>query len=141
MLQIPSKDVRVIPLEWFEENYLIIVDYEKNIDKYKTDHGGAFIQYNQIDIKNVEPLKVFENGKIFDVLNPSITEPTRKIKREIKLDNGWLAVSLAMLKTKFEEPQFLIILKTLAIVQNLLFYPITFYNNVEMVENQEREKS
>jgi hypothetical protein len=29
-LKIPSNKVRVIPLEWFEENYLIFVDNQRN---------------------------------------------------------------------------------------------------------------
>jgi hypothetical protein len=48
---------------------------------------------------------LFENGKIFDNLNPSITEPAQNNKREINLkDDDQLTVNLAMLKTQFDVP-------------------------------------
>ena len=65
-------------MEWFERNYILLVD--KNKDNYVKE-GTDF--HKQISAKKVADMKVFENGRIFDVLIPSITKPFKKIKREV----------------------------------------------------------
>ncbi len=83
---------------------------------------GSTVNLNQFQPNSSQYL--FINGGINKVLNPTVTNPYHNHARKILLDEEWLSLDLALLGTRTDYSQFLIVLDPLTTFHNLTFFPM-----------------